>query len=154
MQRTTQEGDFSMDAPEYYTLRLEHTIQHTQQSTNLLYLVDGAILAMLYLVTKLQDFSFQQRLVAIIVGTLAIVNILHAALIIIQGKWYSNIDKALEASIPGLKPIEEPTGAPWFRSHTLFAGVHVILGVLLTLACIIIYQLPAGTLKMLSSPGQ
>lgn len=128
-----------MDAQEYYKVRLEHTIQHTQQSTNLIYLVNGAILAMLYFVARSPE---QYVSAVLLLCILSIVNIAHAALIVRQGKWYFNIDEAFKSSIHHLKEIQRPTGFPWIGSHNLFATLHLVLGLLLLGAALAIYVRP------------
>ncbi len=68
-----------MDAAEYYyyRLRLEHTIQHTQQSTRLIYLVNGAVLALLYFVAQIPVWLYQHVFLSCIVGSLSLINLVH-----------------------------------------------------------------------------
>jgi len=128
-----------MDVQEYYKQRLEHTLQHTQQATNLIYLVNGAILAMFYFVVR----SPAQYISAVsLLLVLAVVNFAHAALIVRQGKWYRNIDQTFADSFPEITKIEDPKGLPWISSHTLFASVHAGLCLLLALAAFAICRHP------------
>jgi hypothetical protein len=50
---TTQtEIEQARDQAEYYKLRLDHTLQHTQQATRLVYLANGGVLAALYFMAE------------------------------------------------------------------------------------------------------
>ena len=41
----------------YWKKRLEHTLQHTQTSTKLIYLIDGAVIGFCYFLVKSLAFS-------------------------------------------------------------------------------------------------
>lgn len=81
---------------EYWSKRLDHTLTHTQTSSRLIYLIDGAVLALVY-------FSVQTLCPTrsvILIGSLptfllAVLNGLHARLITLQHSWYSGIDTRL-----------------------------------------------------------
>jgi len=113
-----------MDAPEYFRIRLEHTLQHTPQSTNLIYLVNGGILALVYFIVKLPTWPYQRPVLGLVIIGLALVNVIHAAFIWRQGKWYSNIDASLATSIHGRPRIKRPRGP---RTHTLYAINQTII---------------------------
>ena len=123
-----------MDASEYYKVRLEHTLQHTQQSTKLIYVVNGGILALVYFVVRLPSWPYQQAMIAFVVEALAIINLIHAGLIVRQGKWYSNIDNAFASGIVNKPTITTPRGFPWMGTHTLYAVIHCFLAFALFLA--------------------
>ena len=131
-----------MDASEYYKVRLEHTLQHTQQSTKLIYLVNGGILALLYFVARLPSWPYQQALMAFVVEALAIINLIHAALIVRQGKLYSTIDNAIAGSIVDKPTIIRPRGFPWMGTHTLYAVIHSLLAAGLFVAGLCIFSIP------------
>jgi hypothetical protein len=61
---------------EFWTNRLEHTLTHTEKSSQLLYIVDGAVLALLaFVVDKLRPTGGSEMiLVAIPVAFLALLN--------------------------------------------------------------------------------
>src|SRR3990170_7075170 len=87
---------------EYYKIRLDHTLQHTQQATRLIYLANGAVLAALYFIVE-KIFSNLDAPVAMaefyLLELLALMNLIHSALILRQGKWYRDIDIALARSV-------------------------------------------------------
>ena len=114
-----------MDAPDYYKLRLEHTIQHIQQATRLIYFVSGAIIAMLYFVVEKLAGSESHRAFGIaLLLLLGLVNALHALLIRVQSDWYKAIDKELAQSI-GAKQVTR--GRVWLGSAGLWADVHWVV---------------------------
>ncbi len=73
----------------YWLKRLDHTLTHTQSSSRLIYLVDGAVLALLYF--AIQTFGPSRQVVflaAFPTFLLAALNLFHARLIAIQHSWY------------------------------------------------------------------
>jgi MFS superfamily sulfate permease-like transporter len=113
-----------MDGSEYCKLRLDHTLQHTQQATKLIYLVNGAVLALLYFIVRLPPWEYQHRMVAIAVAALAWINFIHALLIYRQGGWYREIDNALRTTISPTPQIKRPRG---ISTHAQYSSMHIIL---------------------------
>lgn len=70
---------------DFWTKRLDHTLSHTENSSRLIYLVDGAVLALL---AVLVDSLGASRQVIFIMSfpmfILSILNFLHAELVRIQ----------------------------------------------------------------------
>jgi hypothetical protein len=89
----------AMGPAEYFKLRLEHTIQHTQQSTRLIYIVNGAVLGMIYFVIQASDFPARKGVIVLALSTLVMINFLHVLLIFRQGHWYHAIDKELASTV-------------------------------------------------------
>jgi hypothetical protein len=78
---------------EFWTKRLEHTHAHTQSSSRLLYLIDGAVLALLaFIVEKLRPSGSDELYVAIPILFLALLSHYHAEIIMRQREWYNAID--------------------------------------------------------------
>jgi hypothetical protein len=111
----------------YFRVRLEHTLKHTQQSTRLIYLVNGAALGALYFAAKMEEIALYRRQVIVsFLFILAIINFIHACLIKRQGQWYSIIDRAF-ASTSQATMLDRPKGFPWFGTHDLYAALHFVL---------------------------
>jgi hypothetical protein len=88
-----------MDASEYYKIRLDHTIQHLQQATRLIYFIGGAVVAMFYFVIEKIPDATSKRVFAIgLLVLLGLVNVIHGLLITVQSRWYKLFDKELAAS--------------------------------------------------------
>lgn len=118
-----------MDASEYYKLRLEHTIQHLQQATRLIYLVGGAVVAMFYFVIdKMSTVPSHRTLAGMLLLLLCAVNVVHALFIREQATWYSRFDKALAESI-GAKEIGRENEGAWLTSRWLWAMVHWLVAI-------------------------
>jgi hypothetical protein len=115
----------------YFRVRLEHTLKHTQQTTRLIYLINGGALGLLYFAERLDKLKDYQTVVAaLFLGVLSFINLMHAFLIRRQGEWYSRLDKAF-ASASGAKEIERPKG---LGSHALHAAIHFGLAAVLAMA--------------------
>ena len=122
---------------QYYRTRLEHTLLHTQQSTRLIYLINGAMLALLYFLVG--KFEKQETFAFVILVVLAFVNALHAVLIVIQGTWYSSIDngyaKFLKTREMVNLPAERESLSLLLKSlkspHGLYATIRGLLAILL-----------------------
>jgi hypothetical protein len=127
---------------DYYKTRLKHTLQHTQQSTKLIYLVNGAVLAALYFVAKMDELKGQKfHVIAFILWILAGVNFLHACLINRQGQWYRLLDTLLADAAETTRP-DRPSGFPWLGTHALYAFVHYALGIILIAAGVLAWNAP------------
>jgi hypothetical protein len=96
-----------LDASQYYKIRLDQTLQHTQQATRLIYLVNGAVLGALYfLFDKFPANPIAQKSIMICaLVALGFINLMHAFLILSQGRWYGAIDAALAKSVKADPPI-------------------------------------------------
>jgi hypothetical protein len=89
-----------MGPAEYYQFRLEQTLQHTQVTTKLLYLIDGALLAMLYFaVEKLQSWTIQDKIEVGILVLLSGINIAHSWFIVRQARWYHLLETQLAEAV-------------------------------------------------------
>lgn len=114
----------SAELADYYKVRLEQTIQHTQRSSNLFYLVDGALLAMLYFsVEKLGGFALRHELQIALLVFLSLVNVMHCWFVYRQSKWYHEIDGIYRAKV-GAAEFKRPWGP---SSHWLFNVIHLMI---------------------------
>ncbi len=136
---------------EYYKTRLEHTLKHTQESTRLIYLVNGAVLALVYFVVE-RATSFPHRK-AVVVGALlvlALTNLLHALLLGVQHQWYRKIDDAYARSTKAQrvvvfedlkderrwKNLLHWISRPVRSTHGLYATMHYMLFAALVVASV------------------
>ena len=78
-------------------MNLNLQITHTEKSSQLLYIVDGAVLALLaFVVDKLRPSGGSEMiLVAIPVAFLALLNYYHSLIIMRQRAWYNIIDERI-----------------------------------------------------------
>ena len=77
----------------YFEKRLEHTLLHTQQSTRLIYLVNGGILAALYFLTGKTVSGIDKTDVAIFfLFLLASTNLIHDWILLCFGIGLVHID--------------------------------------------------------------
>jgi hypothetical protein len=134
----TQGGQ--MTPAEYCKIRLEHTLQFTQQATRLIYLVNGAILAMLYFVVQLQQFPPKRPAVVIILMILAFINFMHAGIILRQASWYFVLDQELSTWLSSNFNRPSVNGAPCLGTHRLYALLHFGLALTLGLVAFVIWQ--------------
>lgn len=81
---------------DYWYKRLDHTLQHTQSATKLIYLADGAVIGFCYFWIKALGVTRTAILTASLpVFLLAVMNYFHAGLIGNQQSWYNGIDQHL-----------------------------------------------------------
>lgn len=140
--RKTAEADTQLKLRvDYWFKRLDHTLTHTQTSSRLIYLVDGAVLAMVYFV--INAFGSTRQIVffaSLPVLVLAVLNGMHALLISTQHWWYRSIDKEL-AALLGMRRLEpSDTTKHWWRStHGIYKWMHWLIGGLLfVMACLML----------------
>jgi len=125
---------------EYWTKRLDHTIQYTQTATRLVYILGGAVLAFMSVVsTRLGLEGLGRVLICTGLVTLALINSLHARLIRIQHGWYHHIRHRLELI---LDEVDLGPGCPdvWFpqSTHACYVWIQRVVSIALVLACLVI----------------
>ena len=137
---------------DYLVKRLEHTINHTQTATKLIYFVNGAILAAIYFeFGKVQPISSAFLVASIFCFLLCIVNFLHANFMAIQNAWYSTIDQQIRKIFISFEGVEEVWSKhlgelldevlngygtnyrifPFKRSHKIYVWLHLVITVFL-----------------------
>jgi len=145
---------------DYLIKRLEHTINHTQTLTKLIYFIDAAILAAVYFeFGKIRPLSYAFLIGGILTFMLCVVNILHAQFIAIQGAWYRTIDQEIRnvfLSLEGLhdiglkylgESIDEVLKTYKFnylffrakRTHEIYVLLHVIVAILLFIFSVVFF---------------
>ena len=123
-----------MDVDEYYKNRLEHTLRHMHEATKAIYLVDGAILIMIYFVlgNGYQLNGIRNVSAIILFVLLGVINIIHAGLLMRQVQWYYVFDDAW-LGLLGKGPNERPKG---LRSGTLYVLPQVVIAAAAFIAAI------------------
>ncbi len=112
---------------DYWLKRLDHTLSHTQIGSRLIYVVDGALLALLYF--SLNTFgtkpsTFFVIAVALPVLFLSLLNWLHARFILVQYAWYKGIDKKLMTLLSETEAENKWQGGWTSSTHRIYATVH------------------------------
>lgn len=142
---------------DFLTKRLDHTLTHTQTSTQHIYLVNGAILAAAY-------FAFDRNwplwvsfiIAAVLALLLCLVNWLHANFLNVQNAWYRAIDEEIRKvflkfdQFDGVWPdhlgiardrvLQEmnryPTVLRFRHTHAVYVWIHLVLSIFLFFATV------------------
>lgn len=116
----------------YWSKRLDHTLTHTQTSSRLIYLVDGAVLALVYFL--IQAFSATRQVIlfsSLPMFLLVVLNMLHARLIDIQHSWYSGIDAKLRELLV-VNPVQHSKERRFLGStHGIYRSIHLVIATFL-----------------------
>ncbi len=120
---------------DYWLKRLDHTLTHTQTSSRLIYIVDGAVLALIYFVVQAFGASRQIILVMSVTAILLLVlNLLHARLVIIQREHYLAIDAQLRQLL-NQQQVQFPTVRKRLAStHGIYCFIHLAIGLFIAIA--------------------
>jgi hypothetical protein len=129
-----------MTPAEYLRLRLEHTLQHLQQATRLIYVVNGAALAMLYFVAQLESYPYRRGTLGCILIVLGLINWAHALFFMRLAGFYHKFDDDLRANLTRKirktpPPSFPPVGASW-----IYASIHAVIGVLFLASAIFLWS--------------
>lgn len=84
-------------ALEYLYHRLRHTLDHTIFATKNLYLVNGALLALIYFILG-SGLSLKLALASVagVLALLGVINLFHAKLFRYQGTWYYVVEREIQ----------------------------------------------------------
>lgn len=130
---------------EYWEKRLESTSTSSHSTTQLIYLVDGAVLALVYfMIEKMGATRSVIGLASFPMLVLAIINYLHSEFVRIQHHWTTNIDKRL-LDLLGEKVIQRDQKR--FRlssSHKTAQIMHLIISLALLAAGILMLLYGCG----------
>lgn len=132
-----------MTPAEYLKLRLEHTLQHLQQATKLIYLVNGAVLTMLYFVAQLDKYPYKRGTLVCLLAVLAFINVAHALFYMRAAGFYHQFDTDLRAKLTKKIPKTAPPSFPPFGASWIYAAVHGVLGLVLLTAAWLLWQVSA-----------
>jgi hypothetical protein len=159
--RTSSTEDTSKDEHldkrvEYLTKRLDHTINHLQTASKLIYIVDGAVLAFAYFM--LNTFGFTKR-IGFFLGVLSIIlaglNFLHSRFILTQSHWYRENDKRIRSLLkePDVDrlPVRKFTKSLFTSSHGNLKHIHVWITCWLVVLSVILFLYASGFLGGLAA---
>jgi len=130
----------------FWTKRLDHTLSHTVNASRLIYIVDGAVLALL---AALINSLGPGRQVVIIMSfpmlVLAILNLFHSEFVRLQHIWYRNIDSKL-IEILGDTAIERPSKKrlSFSSSHGVYRALHLLMASALIVAALLMFLYGIG----------
>lgn len=124
---------------EFWTKRLEHTLSHTESSSRLVYLVDGATLALLaFVVEKLRPSGIEELFLAIPIAFLALLNYYHSQIILRQREWYKAIDERIRQTLNDERPINFKSEVKLGGTHHIYSRIHAAIAWFLALAAILV----------------
>ena len=124
---------------EFWTTRLQHTHEHTQSSSKLLYLVDGAVLALLaFIVEKLRPSGLQLLFVAIPIAFLGLLSYYHAEIILRQREWYNAIDHRIREILDKEPSLQFESDSRFGGTHHIYSRIHKVIAGFLVIAAVAI----------------
>ncbi len=120
---------------DYWLKRLDHTLTHTQTSSRLIYIVDGAVLALIYFVVQAFGASRQIILVMSVTAILLLVlNLLHARFVIIQREHYLAIDAQLRQLLNQQQVQFRTVRKRLASTHGIYCLIHLAIGLFIAIA--------------------
>jgi hypothetical protein len=125
---------------EFWTKRLDHTLSHTESSSRLLYLVDGAVLTLLaFVVEKLRPSGIEEIfLVALPVAFLALLNYYHSQIILRQREWYNAIDERIRQILTNEPAVNLKSDVKLGSTHHIYSRIHIAITWFLALVAILV----------------
>lgn len=113
---------------EFWTKRLDHTLTHTQRASQLIYIIDGAVLALLaFVVEKLRPSGPEELYVAIPILVLALLSYYHAEIIMRQREWYNAIDQRIRETLDDEPMIEFKSDSVLGGTHHIYSRIHKVI---------------------------
>jgi hypothetical protein len=128
----------------YWLKRLDHTLTHTQTSSRLIYVVDGAVLALIYF--AVQTLGVSRQVIALMSAPtllLMLLNMLHARLVLIQREHYLAIDSQLRQVLHQPEVQFRTQRRCLASTHGLYCAMHIVVALFLetTAVTMILYGL-------------
>lgn len=124
---------------EFWTKRLEHTLNHSESASRLLYLVDGAGLALLaFVVEKLRPSGLQEFFVAVPIAFLALLNYYHSQIILRQREWYNAIDERIRETLNNEPRLDFKSKIALGGSHEIYSRIHIAIVWFLIAAALVV----------------
>lgn len=112
---------------EYWTKRLDHALNHMLTASKLIYLVDGAVLALIYFIADRFAYTRQFALAVFLVFLiLAIINYLHSEFLRIQNHNYQIINKRI-LKILGESSEENELQGKFVIKWNVYRLIHIII---------------------------
>lgn len=119
----------------YWLKRLDHTLTHTQTASRLIYVVDGAVLALIYFV--IQAFGASRQIILFMSVTailLMVLNLLHARFVIIQREHYRAIDAKLLLLLDQQQVKYETERKTLASTHGIYCMIHIAIALFVAIA--------------------
>ena len=124
---------------EFWNKRLEHTLAHTHSSSQLIYLVDGAVLALLaFVVEKLHPSRPEELFLAIPIAFLALLSYYHAEIIMRQREWYHAIEERIRETLDNEPQLTFKSDSALGGTHEIYSRIHKAIAIFLLLAALAI----------------
>lgn len=122
---------------EFWTKRLEHTLNHSESASRLIYIVDGAGLALLaFIVEKLRPSGLELVFVAVPIAFLALINYYHSQIILRQREWYNAIDGRIRETLANEPRLDFKSQIKLGGTHQIYSRIHIAITWLLILAAV------------------
>ncbi len=121
----------------YWLRRLDHTLTHTQTASRLIYVVDGAVLALIYF--AVQTLGASRQVVALMSAPtllLVVLNAFHARLVIIQRDHYLAIDAQLRQLLHQPEVQFRTPRRCLASTHGLHCAMHIVVALFLAIAAL------------------
>jgi hypothetical protein len=113
---------------EFWTKRLDHTLTHTESSSRLVYIVDGAVLALLaFVFDKLQPSGLEEVVLAVPIAFLALLNYYHSQIILRQREWYGAIDERIRQTLNCEAPLTFTSQIKLGGTHHIYSRIHAAI---------------------------
>lgn len=122
------EPDLKVKA-DYWTKRLEHTLNHTHEASKLIFTIDGAALALVGFAVKAFEGPTRLCVTTITLLVLAAISFLHVRFICVQRSWYSGIDGKLRALVKEEAVDHENYVKPFASTHLVHIWIHRAVGI-------------------------
>ena len=115
----------------FWTTRLDHTLSHTVNASRLIYIVDGAVLALL--AACIDSLGVTRPVVFIMsfpMFILALINLFHSEFVRLQHYWYGSIEAKI-VDVLGDQPVPRPPKKKvgFASGHGVFRSVHILIAI-------------------------
>lgn len=137
----------------YWLKRLDHTLTHTQTSSRLIYLVDGAVLALVYFV--IQTLGASRQVIGLMSAPtllLTLLNGFHARLVIIQREHYLAIDSQLRQLLNQPQVQFRTPRHHLASTHGLYCAMHIVVALFLAISAVTMILYGLGWFSEIKMP--
>jgi hypothetical protein len=141
---------------EFWSKRLDHTLSYTQTATRLIYLVDGAVLALLFFL--IQTLGTTRSVIFIIAFPtilLSLLNLLHSRFMSLQHSWYTGIEAQMRQLLGQEQIVHRPARRYFASTHGVYRAIHILIWLFLTAAAVVMLLYGLGYFELLEirKPG-
>jgi hypothetical protein len=125
---------------EYWKMRYQESSESTRTTTNMIYYIDGAVIALVYFVLeKLGSSEFFILIMSFPVFVLGVISYLHSEFIRIQQGWVGNIDNRMRELLeqPSIRP--DKIKYRLSSSHKTYRIIVIIISISLLISSIFMF---------------